>query len=58
MNKEQKKQLRHEEICNAVEELVAEHDMKNRHRLRHGDIVNILFQYKEKHVRKAIDEVL
>ena len=58
MSKEQKKQLRHEEICNAVEELVAEHDMKNRHRLSRGDIVNILCQYKEKHVKKAIDDVL
>lgn len=51
------KQEKFDELKTAVEEHIAEHDLKNPHYLRDEEIIKYFSVYKPKHVKRAIKEV-
>ncbi len=52
------KQERHVEICEAINQLIADNGMVNRHHIRLEDAIEVLSDvYKKKHIKKAWEDV-
>ena len=57
MTKEEKKAKKFADLCEAVSEFIADHNMRNHHFLRNNEIIAAFSYAKKKHVKRAIQEV-
>lgn len=46
-----------QELLDAVEDFIAQHELRNPHYLRDEEIIEYFSCYKKKHVKRAIEEL-